>query len=261
MPTYPNRVRRLFQARDAGYFTLPAGLDDLLAASDHLRGLPLPSVDVAGARQRLYDAVREAALAGGDLPGIEELAAANAARPVIGELAHAQASVLVQLGDELVAEVIAQADRIVVEHLRPVQLEVLAEVATVIEATGGVRAPERLLGAPEHVRTSAMGFGALVGRYGAVRMARGLLVELHGGPAKDVRGRFGEFRNLRDLWPTMGTWQAGSPPWPADPAKRLAWIVSSPAEPWCPTRAEQDALFVERYPTAEEMVAAAGGVA
>jgi len=254
-----NRLRRLFAAAADGHYTLPSEFYDLLQAADHLRGLQLPADPVDEARRRLREDVLAAAMTGGDLPNVKQLAAARQAGPALAELAGVRANVLHDLDGQLVQEVTARAEQMIVEHLRPVQEEVLAEAAAVVEATGGVLAPERLLGAPDGVRSAASTFGALATRYGAVRMARGLLVEIQGGPSKDVRGRFGEFRNLKEMWPTMGTWQAGSPPWPEDQVKRLAWIVSSAAEPWCPTRAEQDALFVERYPTAEEMVAAAGG--
>ena len=86
-------------------------------------------------------------------------------------------------------------------------------------------------------------------RYGAVRAARAVLVRLQGGPVQDGRGHYAELRNLRDLWPTVGTWQEKVPPWPESPVGRLRWLVTSGAEPWCPTVAEQDALFAERHPS------------
>lgn len=251
MSTNPTagRLRRLFQGRDASHYTLPHEFDDLLKAADHLRKLPLPADTVADERQKLHDGVRKAALTGGDLPSLKALAAAAATRPHLTELAGIRQSIAAQLDGELTTTVAKRVDEIIVEHLRPAQEETLAEAATALEKCGGRLDLAADLYAQQEARAAAAGIVGLADRYGAIRSARALLVGLQGGPQRDAENRYGELRNLKQMWPTVGTWQQGHAPWPDAPAGRLAWLVTSEADPWCPTRDEQDDWFAGQHPT------------
>jgi len=239
-------VRRLFEGEADGHYTLPPDFAELAAAAGRLRALPLPADAVTEETLKLRTAVRRAAEPGGTLPSPKALAAAYAARPALAELARARETAAAELDRELQAAVAARADEIIVDHLRPAQEETLAEAAAALQATGGVVDPAS---ASQAVREASAALERLAARYGAVRAARAVLVRMSGGPVQDGRGHYAELRNLRDLWVTVGTWQERVPPWPEDPVGRLRWLVTSGAEPWCPTVAEQDGLFAERHPS------------
>jgi hypothetical protein len=57
---------------------------------------------------------------------------------------------------------------------------------------------------------------------------------------------FGEFRNLREFWPTQGSNSpaGGTPPWPDNPLERMVWLVTSGAQPWMPISTEAEEAYV-----------------
>lgn len=242
-------VEGLIASASTGAFTLP---DEVIAA--HAVAVRLEAEwrrggedHVGPARKALRVALWEAAETGGDFPDAAELARAeglqsaeNARRMMLGDITEsAQARAW--------SAVAAVADEIVTRHLRPALAEVVdsARSATSAFSKHGTTA-EALIGAPAEAQDGWLAVDALADRYYKLRDAQTRLARLAGGPQVDTNGIFERLRNMPDVWPQYH--RRGTPPWPVKDARGyLVWLVTSGAEPWMPTVAEQDARWAEVF--------------
>jgi len=219
------RIDMLFAGADAGHYKLPDAVRELRQAVAHCDTYTVPDDDqtdrVAHAVDRLHADVRIAALNGSPPPSLTPLIDAAGRREANAALIDAVRTTRTQLAAELDGLVIASADSIIVECLRPAFDDVLATVR-------------------KAAKRSDADLDRLAERYASIRAAQAILARASGGAQHDVGGRYAEFKNMNDLWPVRGTWLERKPPWPQGTRERMAWLVASEAEPWMPTLAEQD---------------------
>ena len=256
------RFRPLFDGASAGYYTLPG---DLAAGLDLVRKLEerqaeRPDVAAPAAREALTDAILAAVQADKPLPSASGYLKALEADRAAQERATVYAEVLEARTARLETRLSASAATIVADHLVPALAEVLEEArvpADVIQPFG--TDPAGLIHAPDDVRAAHGVLSDLAARYSAIRAARNVFrVELK--PEMDGNSLFGELRNFTDVHPNYRSTQAPKP-WPADPVGRLVWLVTSGAQPWCPTPEQQDERWMEVFGDAVKARAAQAAAA
>lgn len=254
-PNY-QRLGGLFRGAAAGAYTLP---DDLLALERRARG----AVDALAApdngptlnrtRGEYHQALVSAIDAGAELPDPIVLAEAEARDRALAERRRLLVDLAEAAQSSVVAGVQAQADELIVDHLRPALDEALEGAGAVADKLGAtLPTTDELLNGTDANRKAYKTLRALAGRYRALRSAQSLVVAVSGKPKDDTGGLFVELRNLPDVWPGRRAIAvnpaAAAPPWPDDELGRLLWLVTSDAEPWMPTAADQDAVFRKRFP-------------
>ncbi len=157
-------------------------------------------------------------------------------------------------------------ETIIAEALRPALEEVLAEARTcakLLEHYGRELSADMFLASPDEDREAYVRLQHAAQRYSAIRRAQSILGFLGVSAEADTAGRFSELKNIYALWPSIGsTMGTSKPPWPLDPVARMLWLVTSGAEPWLPTPAEQAAAALSWAEGNRARTAAAlGGVA
>jgi hypothetical protein len=255
------RFRPLFDGAAAGHYSLPGDLVDEL---DLVRRLEARQADreppaAPDARQALADAILAAVRADKPLPSAAGYLKALDADHAVQERAAVYAEVLEARTAALETRLVASAVEIIRDHLAPALAEVLREARLPAEALQPFGTdPANLIHAPADVRAAFGVLTDLAARYSAIRAARSVFRrELT--PSHDAAGIFGELRNLPDVHPDYRSQEAPKP-WPADAVGRLVWLVTSAAEPWCPTPEEQDARWLEVF-GAQANARAAGAAA
>lgn len=140
------------------------------------------------------------------------------------------------------------SEDILANHLRPAMetlLETLRSKADLAATVpwGDTRA---LLRASDDARAYHEEMVLAAEHYAGIRDAQWRLKLLTGSPSDDAYSHFGQLRNMDQIWPDRGNWTDGRAPWPEDPIARMAWLVTSEADPWMPTAAECEAALADR---------------
>jgi hypothetical protein len=243
------KARALVDDARSGLYPLP---DEILAspawkAVDRLeaeRARPQPEL-VGLARERVTAAILAAATGDdGDFPDGHELVEAEAGERAAVLRYELLDDALDRAKGEAVSCVYAQAERIIIDFLRPRFDQTLGEAKKVAAALAdhGLTA-EELLGAPRPIQNQYLGLGDMARRYEAIREARRILIRFD-PPTADVEygGIFALYKNLPDVWPTFR--QGQTPPWPTGDGRAfLLWLVTSDLKPWLPLAAEQDDAY------------------
>jgi hypothetical protein len=251
-------LSRIFAAHDAGFFTLPEELtkrreaevritDELKAVNEQMRKV-LPAV----VRSMIVDHIIAKAAIPPDyavpfMESQEELRRLSAEESILAEARdnlRDGASSLTYLAMVLSEEILRK-------HLRPA-MEAVLDGIRAGAATVGSRVPwgdtRALVRASAEVREYHESCIVAVQHMDAIRDAQRRLKDLTGDPGDDAFWRFGQLRNMAEVWPNRGAWtdqSGGKPPWPEDAAERMYWLVSSEAEPWLPTAEECDLAYLE----------------
>lgn len=248
---------KLFAGFDAGYYDLPQELLARRRAESRvlaeLNGLSKGFVDAdpAAARSGVVAELIKAAGRGDITPGYEkpfleaqETTRVLAARQSIlsearAELAEQTPWFASRMGEEILADYLRPAMEAVLDRLRPG-----AHLASLVPWDN----QRALVMSDRPVREYHELASAALEDYQHIRTAQRLVMTLTGHPSEEAHRTFGELKNMTTIWPTRNSGVAsikGQAPWPDGPA-RMAWLVSSAAEPWLPTAAECDALLQER---------------
>jgi Stage II sporulation protein E (SpoIIE) len=240
----------LFAHEAAGHYSLPP---DLLDAHRALKtaqsyAVTFPPEDEA---ELLAVAVMNAAVMGDKLPSAAKVTKTRAAREEASAQQTALSQAIERLSNRLVNLAAELAPTIIAVHLRPAHDEALAAGrAAVAEIVELGHDPLLVLTSNEVVvredlRPARMALASAQTRYDAVRAARFRLVDRV--DRRDSKGENAWCRNFTDLWPASHmTWGAGTtPPWPTDHDAHWIWLLTGPAELWCPTAEEQDARYLE----------------
>jgi hypothetical protein len=249
---------RIFAGYDAGFFTLPKELvkrreaevriaDELKAVNERMRKV-LPAAVRA---QIVRDIIEKAAIppnyAIQFMESQDELRRLSAEESILAEArddlrdgATSLAWLTMSLSEEILAK-----------HLRPA-MEAVLEGIRAGAKTVGPQVPwgdsRALVRASAEVREYHESCVVAVQHMDAIRDAQRRLKILTGDPGDDAFWRFGQLRNMAEVWPNRGAWtdqSGGKPPWPEDAAERMYWFVSSKAEPWLPTAEECDLAYLE----------------
>lgn len=135
----------------------------------------------------------------------------------------------------------------------------------VAEALGINVDVDLMAGAPEKVRKAYVTLRAAAERYDGIRAAQRHMHRLAGAPNLDRRNVFFEMSNTPELWPNAfdsphdehrdGTQFYNvlpAPPWPVEQPPHLLWLLTTEAQLWVPTGAQQDACVEEAQARAKE---------
>jgi hypothetical protein len=250
---FPPHVEPLARGWRAGHFTLPeetvAGLEARTKIEAAIAKLPVVPTAAAVASE-LVEGIQEAALAGAELPGPEQLFEAERKATVVDAYRQMLLEALARL------RVPVDAERMITDHLRVALDSVLDEAKKPARTIGpAVIPPEALEHLDAKKRAARRQLLKLAERYGAIREAWISLrkPELDTGTASQPAGIFGELKEGGYVWDSramMGRVQ--SPPWPQDAAARLAWFVLNDVTPWLPLGGEQDRAYKAWHEEAEE---------
>jgi hypothetical protein len=230
----------LFEGAEAGHYTLPAPITDLVATWDRLAayrdGLAEPTA--VGARLRLE--IRTAAATDGEYPdGTEWLAADDNIRRYT-ELRAASRQVLLEVEHDLDMTIRRNAAPLITDHLRPTLDALIVKARKAAEDLGDYQCDSMaLLSAPAKARTARLTMATLADQYTAIRKAQRMASDLLPSSVADSSGYMVEMTNLRsDIWPNPQY----PAPWPAEPVERLRWLMVNGANLTCLTPAERDEI-------------------
>lgn len=236
-------LRHVIEVHRAGAFDLPAEVIDSFVTAERLdaeRRSPRPR-RLKEARNAVFESMLDAASAGGPFPeplSLADAVAYDQAVAVFEDLLDRATTAAQSAFVELVTD---RVDELVVKFLRPAFDQALDDARAAVSALDGVPfAAEALLSAPKAARDAYVRLEEIADRVQVVRAARRALMVLD-PPAEDERDTFGELRNLPDVHPAFR--KLGAPPWPTGRREYLRWLVTSDAEPWLPTKAEQVARY------------------
>ncbi len=234
------RIAKLFDLADAGVYTLPEPVLKLRAEMERLTDYALPTPTSAG--DIAAAAFRAAAATGDGWPDPDELAALHARNQMLAQLHNIRAGVLVDIETSLYGAVTGRADEIIVGHLRPVFLSVLADLRSVADTLDGrPLTGSAILSAPKPVRDAAVEIDDLAARYGALRDAQSALAAVT-TPSTD-EGRYFEMRNPEEF----RRHQQMPAPWPTDDrVEMLRWMIAHGVDLWMPTPGDRDELVESR---------------
>jgi hypothetical protein len=241
--------------QQAGAYSLPESVlaahrarAALLEELDRVQRAGSPTA-FAETLEELKTGLIEAARAGKEFPDyvrpIAEARLAEEARVDVLERVLGPAAAT--LGQALWTGVLRAAEGIVTDHLRPA-LEAVLEDARKPAATlaGKPVTPDVLDIVAAPLRKAYRELEQAAERYDAIRRARARLESMGYLPTDPEARAFLEFRRFDEIWPDFRKREHRSDaPWPADPAGRLAWAITSGAEPWMPTVVELDARWRE----------------
>ncbi|MDQ1736585.1 MAG: hypothetical protein QOH56_2836 [Pseudonocardiales bacterium] len=244
-----NKLSAVLAGHDAGAYKLG---DSVLQARDALGRLeraepPMPPADPAGARETLIRDIVEASMSGEAWPTSDVVCIETRALEAREIWLSAHEEALGQAQNRL-ASAIRNAE-VIEAALRPALDEVLAEATKHLDAFEAVAdfSDAQLLRAEAKHRNAAIAFDKLAERYGLIRRAQAVLVANH--VELDVQDEFAEVLNLEQLYGGMwpGRHQSTYSPFPAGPRQRLAFLVSSGAQPWVGTAEERDEQWMKKY--------------
>lgn len=192
----------------------------------------------------------------------------RAANELLTSVHHQATARLVTAAQEL-------AELVVVEHLRPAFARTLEHAQTAAAAFGDLDTANlpALMQAPQDVRDAWAELRDLGARVRALWQARGWCNTLSGArPDNDVQGQFALLRDPAALFPDY-TYDSPARmpalPVPAEDADLARWLATdaTPAQPWLPTLAEQEARWwevhgesVERMRAGRRAAVAIGGL-
>lgn len=181
---------------------------------------------------------------------------------------HAQrrallAAVAADARDSAARIVAGSTDEILVE-LHDSLTRLLDDARGLVQQLGGATTPAEAIAADAGPAWRAL--GELAEQYQILRAGQDVVMShgalQHWTQATATRGEAhandAYLRNLDKIWANWRTPTSGlqvvrldggrhrPEPWPTDPTAMLAWLVTSDAEPWVPTRAQLDELWADR---------------
>lgn len=251
LPAALRPLGALFASCDADAHTLPPDVVDLRRALSHLTDTPTPEVpDERALHASLVAATVAAAHCGDEPPDVAPLLDAGRVRALADAHRRVLDEATADVAGELRDAIVDGAEAILVDHLRPVHEELIAELRAACDAFSpyGDAAPA-LLRAPDKARKAFAGLGDLSVRWAALRNSRAALANAGYTARADEFGLFALVRNA-DAFADMTRARpmskiADGLPWRGLAGTEwLLWIGTHPeAELWLPTPDEQDAAW------------------
>jgi hypothetical protein len=250
----------LIAGAEAGNYTLPERLVTAYRAYDRLRraDISLPAVfDEKAAADRIVTA----ATAGESVDPLglcREVHRSRSDQVLYREARTILDQAVVRAADVAVAQAGEATDQIIVEHLRPAHVEVIAR-ARAVAARLGPYIDDRfeldtagIMTATVKVRKAYLALAELTRRHGAVLVARDTANAIgEHTPRDDQSGLFSMFEDpLAIARDGRFERQIPRPLVPEDETRRLLWLASDQAaigRPWLPTVAEQDAAWAASF--------------
>lgn len=268
-------LRALINGARAGYFQLPDAVLQGYATKERLELASAATVVTTDALQELERRLVETAqraseteLASFDVTQLEQAEAETHARNLRHRVLRRAND---EYGEQLDSLLRFSPPDEIYESLRAALHEVVTKARPaaqlVAEALGINVDVDLMAGAPEKVRKAYVTLRAAAERYDGIRAAQRHMHRLAGAPNHDRRNVFFEMSNTPELWPNafdpphdehVNGQQLynvpPTPPWPAEQPGRLGWLLTSDAQLWVPTGAQQDAS-VEEYEAQKEVEA------
>lgn len=201
MTTIRDTTAGLFDAAEAGHFTLPAHLQQMRAGLTALQQAVEPVLRTeADEHADLVAAITAAAVAGQPLPDVAAIETARLEERLAGDRFDVRIKAAQALTWQITNAVAEAADDIIVEHLRPIFDRIVADLRAAVAVTARYADdPVRALNAPAKERRAFADIPVLVGEYGAIAAARRVLAACGARPARDVDGEFAAVRNIDAL--------------------------------------------------------------
>jgi hypothetical protein len=246
----------LIKGSRAGNYTLPEGLITSYRAYDRLRRAnisPPAAFDATDAAGRMV----VAATAGESVDPVSLCREVHRSRG--DQLVYREALAVLDRAVVRAAEVAVRhtgeaTEQIIVEHLRPAHVEVIAQARAVAARLGPYTDDRfeldtaRIMTATVKARKAYLALAALARRHGAILAARGTANAIGDRtPRNDQSGLFAMFEApLAFARDARLERQIPQPLIPEDETRRLLWFASERAaigRPWFPTVAEQDAAW------------------
>jgi hypothetical protein len=242
-----NTLGPLFEAADQGLIELPTATVKARQASAHLAGQLATIVVPAEARDQLFRAVMDSAVAGQPLPTGDVVVEAENAIRAADSLRVAARDALETLDNQLAATITPNARSFIVDVLRPVHTSIVADLRTCLKIVGPELDKTKLLNATEKVRSARTRLDAVVAQYGLIRRCW-VPLAVHDPSTLDSSHKFVEFSNGEKApWRNITSTNATTP-WPSDAVGRIAWFIANDFEPWLPTGDDRDEQMVRAYP-------------
>ena len=238
----------LIHGADEGAYSLPPevvtarrGVD---AVSERWRALPGQPRDPSAEAAAMDRGIAMAAevVTSGELPSLDADLDAIAAHRLAFQRWSDEQMILTTMREHAAAEfagvVMAHADAIVLDHLRPAFNEVIAALSKAAPRLVGQNLDDgrTWVNADAPSRAAYRTLDEVLPRLGLIRRAHDAVL----GKGRGDSSRFSWLRNIDALRPN---WKVGAP-WPEDVRERAIWLVTSEAEPWLPTADEERAAWL-----------------
>jgi hypothetical protein len=251
-------VAELVDLARVGEFTLPAKLTESFNASVAIQQLSIGTLDVFDVN-RAADQINEYARRAEPIDLLElgrGIQAGNQQSAGVQAAQQAQRTASERAGDELATVAYSLTEEVIVEHLRPVFVQILEEArepAKEVHEHPVSPIDLRLRDTNEvrSVRAALRRLEPLAQRRAAIVQARSRANML--GARRPERDHENMFATLRTPEALVVGWQPHTrfahPAIPQDSTEALVWYLTdgAPGQPWLPTVQQQDEIWMTHY--------------